>query len=118
VAGRQEAGCARVQARAGNSGRDLESVSQARSRQLAHLPAKRAAREKEAKAPMVNLPHHQEAERLLQPSVARGSQSAERKKQRKNHPRRGHNNPGAIVIAAPERKGSGAAFFSNELRFL
>jgi len=78
---------------------------------------KRAAREKEGRAPMVNLPGSQGVERLRRLSVRRasprdrGSQSTERKKEKRNRHRPGHNQSGAIIVAAPEREISEPLFF-------
>jgi len=87
-----------------NSERRPGYVSLAVHRLRARLPAKRAARENEARAPMVNLADNHGAERRLQPSVPPNSQSAERKSPKDQHQRQGHNNSGAIFTAAPEQK--------------
>jgi hypothetical protein len=71
---------------------------------LARLKVKRGAREKEGRARMVNLPGSQKVERLPELSVVSRSQSAERKKRRKNHRRQGHNKSRAIIVAASGRK--------------
>ena len=114
----------RMSIAAQNRDRNLRFASQSRRRPLAHLRVKRAAREKEGKAPMVNLVgHHQEVERRLlagQPGVehlvpppraARDSQSTERSNQRKERRRQDHNNSGSIICSGSGRKTSGAAFF-------
>jgi hypothetical protein len=67
------------------------TASQARHLR-AQLPAKRKAEKKEGKAPLFNRAGRQGADRLLRPSAARGNQSAERKKARKNHRHQGLNN--------------------------
>jgi hypothetical protein len=54
------------------------------------LRAKREAHQREGKAPMVNRPASQEAERQLRLSKGRGNRNTERKKARGLH-RRGHN---------------------------
>jgi len=78
-----------------NSDHNLRFVSQSRRRLPARLLVKRAAREKEGKAPMVNLPgRHQEVERRLQPNGAQRSHNPERSNQRKERRRQGHNNSG------------------------
>ena len=115
---------ARVHMSAGarNSDHNPQLANQPRRRLRVGLRMKRAAREKEAKVPMVNLAgHHQkEPERPLlarrrkvrpprrEPSVARASQSAERKSQ--NHHRPDHNNSGVICESGSGRN-SRAAFF-------
>jgi hypothetical protein len=63
--------------------------------------AKREADERKRKAPLVNLPVSQKAERQVRPSKGRGNRSAERKKARGLH-RRGHNIL-LIFVAAPDR---------------
>jgi len=85
-----------------NSERRPGYVSLAVHRLRTRLPAKRAARENEVRAPMVNLADNHGAERRLQPSVPPNSQSAERKSPKDQ--RQGHNNSGAIFTAAPEQK--------------
>ena len=95
-----------------NSDHNLRFASQSRRRLPARLLVKRAAREKEGKAPMVNLPgHHQEVERPLQASqpevehlprqasAARNSHNTERSNQRKERRRLGHNNSGSIICS-------------------
>ena len=121
---------ARVHMSAGarNSDHNPQLANQPRRRLRVGLRMKRAAREKEAKVPMVNLAgHHQkEPERPLlagrrkvrpprrEPSVARASQSAERKSQ--NHHRPDHNNSGVICESGSGRN-SRAAFFVR-MRFV
>ena len=68
------------------------------------LAKRRLAREKEGRAPMGNLAGRQGPARQREPSAAR-SQSAERKKQRKNRHRQGRSNSGVNT-------GSEAAFCS------
>lgn len=75
------------------------------------LLAKRAARDKEGRAPMVNLAAHHGVERLLQPSIARRSQRAETRSRKKEHHHQGHNNSGSICHSGSGKKNSGAAFF-------
>jgi len=89
-------------------------VSLAVLRPRAGLLAKRAAREKESKAPMVNLADSRRAERRRQLTAARGSQSAERKSPKDQHLRQGHNNSGAILQRL-RSKNFGAAFFLKHL---
>ena len=115
----------RMSIAAQNRDRNLRFASQSRRRPLAHLRVKRAAREKEGKAPMVNLAghHHQEVERPLlashpevehlvpPPRAARDSQSTERSNQRKERRRQGHNNSGSIICSGSGKENSGAAFF-------
>ena len=106
----------RMSGAAQNSDRNLRFASQSRRHPLAHLRVKRAAREKERKAPMVNLPgHHQEVERRLQPNGAQRSHNTERSNQRKERRRRGHNNSGSIICSRSGKKNSGAAFFVKAL---
>lgn len=108
-----------------NSGRNLRFASQSRRHPLAHLRVKRAAREKEGKAPMVNLPghHHQEVERRLLagqpgvehlprgPSAAQDNQSTERSNQRKERRRQDHNNSGSIICSGSGKKNFRSRFF-------
>ena len=88
-----------------------------RSRRLlvAEPRVRRAAKEKECRALMVSRLRHNSASsrssgrkvaRLPQPIKARptDSRKLENKKQKNQHPRRGHNNFGAITPAAPEAK--------------
>ena len=76
---------------------------------------RRAAKEKECRALMVSRLRHNSASsrssgrkvaRLPQPIKARptDSRKVEKKKQKNQHPRRGHNNFGAITPAAPDVK--------------
>ena len=114
----------RMSIAAQNRDRNLRFASQPRRRLLAHLRVKRAAREKEGKAPMVNLVgHHQEVERRLlagQPGVehlvpppraARDSQSTERSNQRKERRRLGHNNSGSIICSGSGKENFRSRFF-------
>ncbi|HZD09278.1 MAG TPA: hypothetical protein VE176_13570, partial [Candidatus Limnocylindrales bacterium] len=85
-------------------GRRRKFVSLVASRLRAVLPAKRAAPEKEGKAPMLNLVAHRVVDRLRQRSTARQSQRVERKSPKEERHRQGHNNSGVIFTAAPEQK--------------
>ena len=93
-----------------NSDHHLRFVSQSRRRLPAGLLVKPAAREKEGKAPMVNLvARHQEVERPLQASqpevehlprqasAARNSHNTERSNQRKKRHGQGRNNSAVIL---------------------
>ena len=82
---------------------------------VAEPRVRRAAKEKECRALMVSRLRHNSASsrssgrkvaRLPQPIKARptGSRKLENKKQKNQHPRRGHNNFGAITPAAPDEK--------------
>lgn len=91
----------------------LGYVSLAVRRLRAALLTNCKPREKEGRAPMVNLADsRREVERKLQASsAAHGNQSAppisrsaEAKNQKKEHRRQGLNNSGAIFTAAPERR--------------
>ena len=107
-----------------NSDHNLRFVSQSR-RLPARLLVKRAAREKEGKAPMVNLVarHHQEVERPLQASqpevehlprqasAARNSHNTERSNQRKERRRLGHNNSGSIICSGFGKENFRSRFF-------
>ena len=114
----------RMSGAAQNSDRNLRFASQSRRHPLAHLRVKRAAREKERKAPMVNLPgHHQEVERPLQASqpevehlprqasAARNSHNTERSNQRKERRRPGHNNSGSIICSGSGKENFRSRFF-------
>jgi hypothetical protein len=84
-----------------------------RSRLLAGLRAKRAAREKGDKAPMVSPAghHHQEVEHPpRERNAANSSHNTERNNQRKERPGQGHNNSAAICDSGSGEKNSGAAF--------
>jgi hypothetical protein len=90
----------RMSIAAQNSDRNLRFASQSRRRLPARLLVKRAAREKEGKAPMVNLlaRRHQEVERQLQRNAAQRSHNTERSNQRKERRRPDHNNSGFVII--------------------
>jgi len=104
----------RMSGAAQNSDRNLRFASQSRRHPLAHLRVKRAAREKERKAPMVNLPgHHQEVERRLQPNGAQRSHNTERSNQRKERRRQGHNNSGSIICSGSGKENFRSRFFCN-----
>jgi len=77
-------------------GHRRKSVSLVISRLLVVLLAKRAARDKEGRALMVNLEAHHGGERLLQRSNALRSQSAETRSRKKERHRQGHNNSDSI----------------------
>ena len=95
-----------------NNDHNLRFTSQSRHHLQARLRVKQAAREKEGKVLMVNLAgHHQEVEHLLQPNTARDSHNTERSNQRKERPRRDHNNFGAICDSGSGNKNFGAAFY-------
>ena len=95
----------------------------------AHLRVKRAAREKQGRALMVNPAgrSHQEAEHLLlavqpeaehlrrEPSAARSSHNMERNNQRKERPGQGRNNSGVICDSGSGRKNSGAVLLKRRL---
>jgi hypothetical protein len=85
---------------------------------------RRAAKEKECRALMVSRLRHnstssrssgRKVARLPQPIKARptGRRKLENKKQKNQHPRRGHNNFGAIKPAAPDEK-LRSRFFVND----
>ena len=95
--------------------RHLDFVNRSRRRPVAEPRVKRAAKEKECRALMVSRLRRNSASsrssgrkvaRLPQPITARatGSRKVENKKQKNQHPRRGHNNFGAITPAAPDEK--------------
>ena len=107
-----------------NSDHNLRFASQSRRRLPARLLVKRAAREKEGKAPMVNLvARHQEVERPLQASqpevehlprqasAARNSHNTERSNQRKERRRLGHNNSGSIICSGSGKENFRSRFF-------
>ena len=107
-----------------NSDHHLRFASQSRRRLPARLLVKRAAREKEGKAPMVNLvARHQEVERPLQASqpevehlprqasAARNSHNTERSNQRKERRRLGHNNSGSIICSGFGKENFRSRFF-------
>ena len=107
-----------------NSDHNLRFVSQLRRRLPARLLVKPAAREKEGKAPMVNLvARHQEVERPLQASqpevehlprqasAARNSHNTERSNQRKERRRLGHNNSGSIICSGSGKENFRSRFF-------
>ncbi len=97
-----------------NSDHHLRFVSQSRRRLPARLLVKCAAREKEGKAPMVNLVarHHQEVEHLpRQASAARNSHNTERSNQRKERRRLGHNNSGSIICSGSGKENFRSRFF-------
>jgi len=74
------------------------------------LLAKRAARENEVRGPLDNLAGNRAVERLRQLNTVPVSQSAERKSQRKDHPRQVRDNSGTIFTAAPEQNFGAACF--------
>ena len=94
-----------------NSEHRLEFVSLSPHRLPAGLLVNYAVPEKEGRAPIVNRLASQEVERLLQPSRARDSRSAERRSRREERHHHGHNKSDAMFTAAPG-KNSGAAFFA------
>jgi len=113
----------RMSIAAQNSDRNLRFASQSR-RLPARLLVKRAAREKEGKAPMVNLvARHQEVERPLQASqpevehlprqasAARNSHNTERSNLRKERRRPGHNNSGSIICSGSGKENFRSRFF-------
>ncbi len=57
--------------------------------------------------------HHKEVARPLQPNAARDSHNTERKREKKNHHRRDHNNFGAICDSGSGNKNSRAAFWTD-----
>ena len=89
-------------------GHRRKSVSLVIRRLLVVLLAKRAARDKEGRALMVNLAAHHGGERLLQPSNALRSQRAETRSRKKEHHHQGHNNSDSIC-----HSGSGENFRSR-----
>jgi len=79
------------------------------------LLAERLARDNRVQA-LINPAGRRELECPLQVSAPQASQRVERKNPKREHLHQGHNNFGAVFIAAPE-KNSGAAFFKST-RFL
>lgn len=96
-------------------GRRRKCVNLVVRRLRAVLLAKRAARDKEGRAPMVNLAAHHGVERLLQPSIARRSQRAETRSRKKEHHHQGHNNSGSICHSGSGENFRSRFFYMSEL---
>jgi hypothetical protein len=123
LARRRQQAPERMSIAAQNNGHNRPLASQSRRRLAARLQVKRAARENEGKAPMVNLVgHHQEVKHPLLagqpevghlprgPNAAQRSHNTERSNQRKERRRPGHNNSSVIIVAAPKGKFSEPLF--------
>lgn len=97
--------------------RRLDSVNRSLRQVVQELRMKRAAKEKESRALMLNRHHRRSAvARLREPSVARDRDSqdrdnpkVERENRKKERHHQGHDSPNAINVAAPDQN-SGAAF--------
>jgi hypothetical protein len=84
----------------------LEFINRSRRLLVEARQVKRAAKEKEDRAPMVSRPRRNEAARLAQPSTARhrDNRKAEKENQQKKPHRPDPNNSSVIATTAPERK--------------
>jgi len=98
----------KASAAVGNSERHLRYIIPSVRLPWAAPLAKRTARDNQVRA-LINPAGRRELERLLLQNMARDSRSMERKSPKREPLHQGHNNSGAILIAAPE-KNSGAAF--------
>jgi len=105
----------KASAAAENSERHLNCVIPAARLPWGALLAERLARDNRVQA-LINPAGRRELECPLQVSAPQASQRVERKNPKREHLHQGHNNFGAVFIAAPE-KNSGAAFFKST-RFL
>jgi len=126
LARRRQQAPERMSIAAQNNGHNQPLASQSHRRLRARLQVKRAARENEGKAPMVNLVgHHQEVERPLLagqpkvehlprgPNAAQRSHNTERNNQRKERRRPGHNNSGSIICSGSGKENLWSRFFET-----
>src|SRR5882724_5318385 len=93
----------KASAAAENSERHLGCVIPAARLPWAAPLAKRMARDNQARA-LINPAGRRELECPLQVSAPQASQRVERKSPKREHLHQGHNNFGAILTAAPEKK--------------